>query len=244
MNKSFFISGFAFEVLIRSQCDAPIYLPGEQKIETSSDNDIIYGIHSMVECGALEIADDEKGFNVTSDFEPVVKTVINAKAILRAMRADSEYPIYYYVSDGSVAFIETVINRNNTYRIGTVANGALAEIICESMNLPCDDSETNEKIEHFLDLSRENGYDDGNEKKILETDLKTKIDKVLKTDDVLCVIDVIKASSGRIKSRWIVYQASVLEKMAIIKPKNSIESMAYTYGMFSEKVNSVPEEIK
>ena len=203
MNKTFFISDFAFEVLIRSQCDDAVYLPGEQKIEKSSDNDIIYGIHSMVECGALEIADDENGFNVTPDFEPIVKTIINAKAVFRAMRAYTEYPVYYYVSDSSAAFIETVVNRNNTYRIGIVANSELPGLICESMDLPCDDSQTNEKIERFLDLSNENGYDDGKEKKILETDLKTKIDKVLKTEDVLCVVDVIKAASGRIKARWI-----------------------------------------
>lgn len=244
MNKTFYIPDFAFEVLVRSQCDAPIYLPGEQQIENSSDNDIIYSIHSMVESGALVVDEKETGFNINPEFEVIVKSIVNAKAILRTMRVDNEYPVYYYISDTSVAFIETVANRSNTYRIGSVLNGELPQLICENMNLSDDDSENPDKIESFQDLVFANGYDDSIESEILGTDLKKSIDKVLETEDVLCAIDVIKAKSGRIKSRWVVYHAAVLEKMAVINSKNVTESSIYSYDMFSEKVNSILEEIK
>lgn len=243
MSKSYFLSSLAFEVLVCSQCEEEIFLPGEGEIDNADDGAIIQGMHKMVESGAL-IATEDSGFDISPDFAPIVKSIVNAKVIVKALSPARAYPVYYYICNGTAAFIEPAANRKSTYRVGSVSNAELAELIHGNMELPSDDEHLQENIETFQEVIMSRGYDDSAEKTVLGITLDTPIEETVRNDDVLCVIDVYNAGSGEAVSRWIIYRLTVIEKTAVISQKRTEESGVYSYASFVDRVNSLLEGIR
>lgn len=243
MSKSYFISSLAFEVLVCSQCDEEIFLPGEGEIEKADDSEIILGMHKMVESGALTATEDS-GFDISPDFAPIIKSIINAKLIVKALSPVRAYPVYYYICNGTAAFIEPAVNRNKTYRVGTVNNAELAELIHGNMELPSEDEHIQENIETFQEIIMSRGYDDSAEKTVLGITLNTPIEETVQNEDILCVIDIFSAESGEATARWIIYRVSVLEKTAVISPKRTEETTVYSHASFVDRINSLLEGIK
>lgn len=243
MSKSYFLSGLAFEVLVCSQCEEEIFLPGEGDIENADDSEIIHGMHKMVESGAL-IATEDSGFDISPDFAPIIKSIVNAKVIIKALTPARIYPIYYYICNNGAAFIEPSATRKNAYRVGSVSNGELAELIHSNMELPSEDEFLQENIETFQEIIMSRGYDDSNEKTVLGITLNTSIEDAVQNEDVLCVIDIFSAESGEPFSRWIIYRLSVLEKTAVISPERTEENSVYSHASFIGRISSLLEGIK
>lgn len=240
MSKSYFLSSLAFEVLVSSQCDEEIFLPGDGEIEKADDSAIIYGMHKMVESGAL-VATEDSGFDISPDFAPIIKSIINAKMIIKALTPVKAYPIYYYICDRTTAFIEPAVNRKNIYRVGAINNSELAELIHSNMELPSEDEFLQENIETFQEVIMTRGYDDTNEKTVLGISLNTPIEEAVQNEDVLSIIDIFSAKSGEPVSRWIIYRLSVLEKTAVISPARTEETSIYSHASFVDRISSLLE---
>lgn len=243
MSKSYFLSSLAFEVLVCSQCEEEIFLPGEGDIENADDGEIIRGMHKMVESGAL-IATEDSGFDISADFAPIIRNIVDAKLIIKAMSPVRAYPVYYYICNDGASFIEPAITRKKTYRVGSVGNGNLAELIHSNMELPSEDEFLQENIETFQEIIMSKGYDDTGEKTVLGISLSTPIEEAVQTEDVLCVIDIFSAESGEPVSRWIIYRLSVLEKTAVISREKTEETAIYSHASFIGRVSSLLEGIK
>lgn len=242
MSKSYFLSSLAFEVLVCSQCEKEIFLPGEGDIEKANDSDIIIGMHKMVESGALTATEDS-GFDISPEFAPIVRSIINAKLIVKAMSSVRAYPVYYYISNDGAAFIESAENRKKTYRVGSVSNPELAELIHGNMELPSEDEFLQENIETFQEIIMSRGYDDSSEKSVLGITVSTPVEEAMQNEDVLCIIDIFSAESGEPYSRWIIYRLSVLEKTAVISPEKTEETAIYSHASFIDRISSLLEGI-
>lgn len=239
-DKSFYLSGLAFEMLIASQNEEKVIIPTEGVLKNSKPEELYTELYSLFSNNIVINNAERNCFDVNEELALILKSIFSSRSVLKVTgNFDFDNTIYYYLAPCGIAQLKNNIIRKCVV-LTSVGINELADSILSDLNLPEDYRNPNNDTDKFINSVDE--YFKSNDYCISSEMLEISIDEFKKKfEEVVGFIDLILREDLNVISRIAMYKKSVYYKIAQI----SIDDMSvsnYSRANFSKAIETMTGE--
>lgn len=239
-NKSFCLSGLAFEMLIASQNEEKVIIPIESVLKNSHPEELYTELYSLFSNNVVINNAEKNCFDINEELASILKSIFSSRAVLKVTgNFDFDNTTYYYLAPYGIAQLKNNIIRKCVV-LSSVDINELVDSILSDLNLPEDYQNPNNDTDNFINSVDE--YFKSNDYRISTEMLKISTDEFKKKfEEAVGCIDLIIREDLNVTSRIAVYKKLVYYKIAQI----SIDDVGvsnYSRANFSKAIESITGE--
>lgn len=222
-DKAFYLSEFAFEMLIMSQNIEKVIIPIPEIVGKAEPESLYSELYSLVVNNIVINNAETACFDINEELVPIFKSIFSSKAVLRVTgRSKCNIFSYYYLSPYGIAELKNNCVRKSI-RLRHLNDNELYDSIISNLILPRNYKNHNTDTDAFISSVDECFANSGD---FIETKMLNKsVDELEEQiERSIGFVDLISRDNLNVISRIVVYKKSIYYKIAQITEENVLIS--------------------